>query len=168
MGRNKGFLSAYTNAPAGQSVPMITVVGEATPVVGFDTLTTENVAAFAEQLQAMLETKYKDKFDKNITELPKAMILGDIPYVRYVKNFRKKDDNTLYQAQVLVTTNGGRMYTMELHVFADKIKADRDNAYAVAAGMKFKSAASKKTEEPKTDEPKAAEKKDEEKQEEGK
>jgi hypothetical protein len=89
----------------------------------------------------MLAAKYGDKLEKNITEYPKAMILGDTPYVRYVKNFRKKDDPIAYQAQVLTTCKSGRMYNFELQVFQDKVKEHRDLGYAVAAGVQFKGGA---------------------------
>lgn len=72
---------------------------------------------------------------KDILEPPQPMLLGGEPWVRYVAEARR--GNAKAEKQILQRVVNGKLYTVELQVYTRKIKESRDQAYAVAAQLKF-------------------------------
>lgn len=104
-----------------------------------ETVTADNVIAYAEQLANQL----KNESTGPLLESVKPMIIADRPCARYVRKTRfifKDGDNeraVVAERQVLQTVVLGRQFTVELHVLPGEIRKFRDIAYAVLAGMNF-------------------------------
>jgi hypothetical protein len=95
--------------------------------------TPENVVALKKEFEQSLTA------NKNVIERPQAMLLGGEPWVRYVDEAQLEGKKA--ERQILQRVVGGKLYTVELQIFVRKILESRDQAYAVAAGLKFKPAA---------------------------
>lgn len=132
--RSQEYLAMFLKDPK-DKFPRILVTCEAGDPVGLDTLTEENVEAYASTLAAQF-----DEDQRKIQEI-RPMILGDRPCVRYVI-FGK---TTLHkvETQHLVTIVGGRIYQVDLTAYRQTTEAEppikeyRDHAYAVMAGLDF-------------------------------
>ncbi len=94
-----------------------------------DPVTADNVLEFTAAIAEELAEK------KGIEEKPKAMVIGDNAFVRYVSLARKGE--RVVKRQVLETVQGGRRYALTLEVYNSVDPTNRDLAYAVAAGLKF-------------------------------
>lgn len=107
---------------------------------GIDAVTAQNVAAYAEQLQAELDAQVQQK-KTTLLEPARPILLGDQPWARYVVSGKLpgKELATI-ERQILRTTQAGRSYTIELQVRSNELGAHRDHAYAIAAGVKFHAA----------------------------
>jgi len=113
----------------------------ATPADGseIETVTADNVIAYAEQLANQLQNESKSP----LLESVKPMIIADRPCARYVRKTRfifKDGDNeraVVAERQVLQTIVQGRQFIVELHVLPGEIRKFRDIAYAVLAGINF-------------------------------
>lgn len=92
--------------------------------------TTSNVAELTNEIDQKLASE-----EKQVTESPLAMILGETPYVRYVEDARVGQARA--EKQILQRVANGRLYTVELQIYDGKILDARDHAYAVAAGLKI-------------------------------
>lgn len=92
-----------------------------------DDVTADNVVEFATLLAGDATKKY--------VEPPKAILLGENPYVRYVTQ-AKKGSRTV-ERQVLETVFDGRRYAITLEVYSEHLLKNRDLAYAVAAGVQY-------------------------------
>lgn len=114
-----------------ERMPAIIVRAASSPYEDFENVTEENVLDFAKAVQEQTLNKLKEPPLEDA--LP--MMLGSNAFVRYVRKARVK--NVAAEDQVLVTVHNGRMYTVELQVRPEMLLTYRDNAYAVAAGMKF-------------------------------
>lgn len=117
-------------------VPQIIVKVE--PAAGGpETVTADNVTAYAAQVQAELDAAVKEK-KITLLETAKPLLLGTQPYARYVITGKLpgKELATI-ERQILRTTQGGRTYTIDLQVRSNELEKHRDHAYALAAGIKF-------------------------------
>lgn len=103
-----------------------------------DDVTADNVVQFAEQRAGDASKKF--------VEPPKALIIGDNAYARYVTQ-AKKASRTV-ERQVLETVFDGRRYAITLEVFSEQLLKNRDLAYAVAAGVQFTASGAAATESP--------------------
>jgi hypothetical protein len=130
MPKTATYLCSFTQDRGGRLPAIVVKVSDPT-VEGFEHVTEENVAEFAEALQATLNKPIEDA---------RPLVLGTNAFARYVKAARVK--NVSAEVQVLATIQNGRMYTVELQVIAKAILAHRDQGYAVGAGLKFEDAAS--------------------------
>jgi hypothetical protein len=124
-----------------EGLPRIVVRSEPTVVGEIKDVTAENVVAYAEEVAKDLEAKGK-KPQENL----RPLILGENPWVRYVKKARYprggegSQDMVDAEWQVLQTVRGGRTYYVDWQVLAGKLATEttqRDAAYAVAGTMKF-------------------------------
>lgn len=120
-------------------LPRVTVAAVDSPY-GADETDEENGAALAKKIQKRL---VKDK--KNVRENPKPIKLGGRVWVRHVRQVSQ--GGTPCAVQSLQTVHSGRLYTLELFSAAKNdapasldtaVKLYRDNAYAVAANVRFK------------------------------
>jgi hypothetical protein len=108
-----------------------------------DDVTADNVVAFAEALAAE---------DRKYLEPPKALVLGDNAYARYVTQAKK--GSRIVERQVLETVFDGRRYAYILEVYSEHLKKHRDFAYSVAAHVQYhKPAASTPSPMPSTEAP---------------
>jgi hypothetical protein len=78
--------------------------------------------------------------NEDVLERPQPMLLGGAPWVRHVEEARM--GNAKAEKQILQRVVNGKLYTVELQVYSRKILESRDQAYAVAASMKFSADAS--------------------------
>jgi len=96
-------------------------------------VTADNVAAYAESVQAQL-----DQQGTNYLESAKPLLLGKNGWARYVTAGKLPGKQTAtIERQILKTTRGGRTYTVDLQVPIKELTKYRDSAYAIAAGMVF-------------------------------
>ncbi len=113
----------------------------ATPADGseIETVTADNVIAYAEQLANQLKNDSKGP----LLESVKPMIIADRPCARYVRKTRfifKDGGNeraVVAERQILQTIVQGRQFSVELHVLPGEIRQFRDISYAVLAGINF-------------------------------
>jgi hypothetical protein len=122
---NRNYVCAFAKE-AGGGLPRIIVKAEDATFESFPSVTAENVADFATAVEATVQ---------DVVEKPKPLILGENAFARFVKEAAFK--NAKAEVQVLMTQHAERLYTIELQVIAGAITVDRDQAYAVAANMKF-------------------------------
>lgn len=136
----KGVRSLAVFVPAAGSateLPRISIAAAPSPIADLTTVNADNAEAFAEQMKEVM-TKEGRQFKESV----KPLQLGDNLWVRHVRMARFKDAAAAVQS--LQTVRGGRLYTIELTVAADKelkyansLLKNRDQAYAIAAHMKF-------------------------------
>lgn len=100
---------------------------------GAEDTTPENVTELAAEIGQSLQGK-----GDQVLEPPQAMLLAGEPWVRYVENSRL--GNARAEKQVLQRVVNGQLYTVELQIYYGKILESRDQAYAVAAGLKVQPA----------------------------
>ncbi len=104
---------------------------------GLAAATKDNLPELSKVVDAIIEKKYGK--DTKLLEPAKQMIIGGQPWIRYV--YKASLKGLIAECQVLKTVAGGRVYTVELQVIEGKLLDYRDDAYAVAGGMKFLSIA---------------------------
>ena len=111
-------------------LPRIVITGEPCQREGINTITKANVLDFAKTVSTELEAK-----EQEVLEEPRAVMLGDNAWVRYVLLGKYK--NTPVDRQILRTVVDGREYVVDLQVLRETVMKHRDSAYAIAAGIKF-------------------------------
>lgn len=129
--RSEYIAALYSGDP--NSPPLIFVRRADYTLEGFDTLSKENVEAFAEAVAAHLAS-----VDVKVVEPPRAMMLGPTPVARYVRGGKWK--NASIERQFLMTSHNGVVYEIELQVLTKTIRKSRDASYAVAASLVFEDA----------------------------
>jgi hypothetical protein len=136
MSRNMDFVARFApKGVSGSTPPRILVTAAAAPGDSPKTLTASDAAAFEAYMGPILDKELSGK--KDIRETPRTLIIGDRPWSRYVLA-RKTKQGVPVDGQVLKTVANGRIYTMELQVYHQTNMIEfRDEAYAIAAGMKF-------------------------------
>lgn len=125
-GRSKEYLVAFVKEKSA-AVPAILVKTSDTAAGEIADVTADNVIDYAIAVQGTLSDPI---------ESARPMQIGKHYFARYVK---KATIATLpAEVQVLITIREGRTYTIELRVRdLEDLKKYRDQAYAVAAGLKF-------------------------------
>jgi len=118
-------------------IPQILVKADAAPAGVPDTITADNVLAYADLVQKELDAQVADK-KTTVLEPAKPMMFGSNAWVRYVipGKLPNKDRATL-ERQILRTVQRGRVYSIDLQVEGNELPKSRDHAYAMAAGIKF-------------------------------
>ena len=111
-------------------LPRILVTVEESNWEGAGSTTGANVVEHAGLVAADLKERKIEP-----VEPPKPMQIGENAFVRYV--LKSKMGPKIIERQMLQTVSGVRLYTIDLQVPKDEIVKHRDEAYAVAAGMKF-------------------------------
>ena len=102
-----------------------------------ESLTAENVVAYAAQVQAELDAQVAAK-KTTLLEPVKPMLLGSNPWVRYVVTGKLPNkERATIERQILRSVQRGRIYSIDLQVEANTLTKSRDHAYALAAGVKF-------------------------------
>lgn len=125
-GRSKDYLVAFVKEKSA-AVPAILVKASDTPVGEIANVTADNVVDYAIAVQGTLSDPI---------ESARPMQIGKHHFARYVKE--AKIATLPAEVQVLTTVREGRTYTIELRVRdVEDLKKLRDQAYAVAAGLKF-------------------------------
>jgi hypothetical protein len=116
-------------------LPRISVTVERVSWEGFSRLGADNVLEFRDRVAE----QFSETTRKAMLEPARAVILGDVPCVRYVvsKRFRRGDREVSAECQVIKTWHQSRIYTVSLDVFAGHLLEYHTDAYAVVAGMKF-------------------------------
>lgn len=152
--REKDYVIWFTKTGGGLIPQIIVTAADANGDFG-DTLTEDKVVEFAAAIEKQLADEGKT-LGKGLVEPVRPMIIGDRPCARYVTRAKVKlapTDIPTVEIQVLVTILNGRKYTVELRVrdeddppdgMADELKAERDAAYAVLAGIRPHEAGSAK------------------------
>lgn len=137
LSRRPNYLANFTKGKASELPRISITVGE--PPEGLDDVTEENAAEFARAIAKRLKSEKKT----SIAEPPKPIILGDVVWSRHVRNPLNAGDPVAIQT--LQTIRGGRLYTIDLMInvpspenYAAALQIERDQAYAVAANMKWK------------------------------
>ena len=124
-GRSKDYLVAFVREKSA-AVPSILVKAD-TAAGDFADVTAENVIDYAIAVQGTLSDPI---------ESARPMKIGRHHFARYVKE--AKIAGLPAEVQVLMTVRDGRTYTIELRIRdVEDLKKYRDQAYAVAAGLKF-------------------------------
>lgn len=125
-GRSKDYLVAFVREKAA-AVPAILVKATDAAAGEVADVSADNVIDYATAVQSTLSEPL---------ESARPMQIGEHHFARYVKE--AKIANLPAEVQVLTTVREGRTYTVELRVrdVAD-LKKYRDQAYAVAASLKF-------------------------------
>lgn len=124
--RSKEYLVAFVREKSA-AVPAILVKAADTTVGDVADVSADNVIDYAIAVQATLSDPI---------ESPRPMKIGPHHFARYVKE--AKIAGLPAEVQVLTTVRQGRTYTVELRVRdVEDLKKYRDQAYAVAASMKF-------------------------------
>lgn len=132
--RSQDYLALFLADPH-DKFPRILVTREASDPESFDTLTEENVDAYAQQLAAQLDE------EKRQVEEIRPMVIGGRPCVRYVIFGKTKLHKV--ETQHLETVVNGRVYRVDLTAYRQTTEAEppikkyRDHAYAVMAGLDF-------------------------------
>jgi hypothetical protein len=125
-GRSKEYLTAFVKEKSA-AVPAILVKAADATLGDFTEVTADNVIDYAITVQGTLSDPI---------ESARPMQIGKHHFARYVKEARIA--NLPAEVQVLSTVREGRTYTIELRVRdVEDLKKYRDQAYAVAAGLKF-------------------------------
>jgi len=138
--RQKGFLVNFIKESGKvASLPRISVTAGQPPGVAEDT-TEDNAAALVSAIQQQLA---KDK-KKIVREQPKAIVLGGRTWARHVRQANLS--GTICAIQSLQIVRDGKLYSIELTSVAKSdsvddmaaaVTKDRDQAYAVAANVRF-------------------------------
>lgn len=141
--RGSTFIAGFCKEKANE-LPRITVAAQPANVPGIDEVTAGNADAFCERMAAAIK-----RDGKSMQEPPKPIMLGDTIYARHVRLAMHNDAPAVIQS--LQTVNGGQLYSVDLFCAVDSPRAEeyeasltkwRDYAYAVAANIRFGSAAS--------------------------
>lgn len=131
--QEKGLLTRF-NLQDRSGLPVILVKLDAEATSEIETVTPENVAAYAEEVHAALEAK-----GTKLLEPVRPLILGDSAWARYVIAGKLPDKQiATVERQILKTTRFGRTYVLELQVTRGELTQYRDAAYAIGAGMKIR------------------------------
>ena len=137
LSRKANYLANFTKGKASELPRISITVGD--PPEGLGDVIEENAAEFASAMTKRLKAEKKT----NIAEPPKPIILGDAVWSRHVRNPLNAGEPIAIQT--LQTIRGGRLYTVDLMVdvksqedYAAGLQKERDQAYAVAANMKWK------------------------------
>ncbi len=129
--RNKDRLALFQLAPDDAYPSIVLMVSEVQDAV---TLSSENVDAFAAELQSQLDAEMAaKKFE--LGEPVKAVQIGDFLGVTYMRTAKAK--NTRLERCFLETVHAGRRYQLEMRTRAGSLHRFRPYLYAVAQGMKF-------------------------------
>lgn len=129
--RNKDRLALFQLALDDAYPAIVLTVSEVQDAV---TLSSENVDAFAAELQSQLDTEMAaKKFE--LGEPVKAVQIGDFLGVTYMRTAKAK--NTKLERCFLETVHAGRRYQLEMRTRAGSLHRFRPYLYAVAVGMKF-------------------------------
>lgn len=138
LSRSSSYLVGFYRITA-DSPPLIqmTVDSEKWTDTAVKTATLDNLDDFVAAMEKLVASELAEGAELQETIVP--LILGDRPWARYVRGarFKVKGNLTAGDRQFLRTVVDGRIYTIELQVFKGKILDYRDDAYAVAANMKF-------------------------------
>lgn len=113
-------------------LPRIEITAEDKVLGGLSTVTADNVRQFAQVVADELQ-------GKKLIEPVIPMVIGSTPCARYVLKVElkmAKQGSVVAERQTLVVPRGGRLYTIHLLVWPNALLADRDAAYAVAAGLR--------------------------------
>ena len=137
LARDTKYLARFVQGEATQ-LPRIAVTASDSPSPEVTNATEDNI----EELIAPLTAKSKEGKRKPI-EPVRPIILGDQVFARHVRIARYNDEPCAIVS--LQTVHDGRMYTVELYVkagsdgseYAKFLKQHQDDAYAVAANLKF-------------------------------
>ena len=98
-------------------------------------VTPENAAEFARQVQARLKQELEPQ-GLTVPEV-KPLVIGDFAGAEYERQATVKSKNLQLERLYLVTVQGGREYTIELHTLFGTLRQFRNYALAVAEGMKI-------------------------------
>jgi hypothetical protein len=149
MPRDARYLARFVAGKASE-LPRITVTAWDSPLVEVADLDESNAGLLTGQL---IKEMKRDK--KTVVEMPKPIYLGETLFVRHVRRAKMPSgDNVVVQG--LDTIRAGRIYTIELIALIDSPRAEeyeasltkyRDEAYAVAANLKFDGASTPSTTE---------------------
>jgi hypothetical protein len=136
--RLTGYLANFTAGKTNNDLPRIRVTVGDPPAGAPAELTEENAGELTGAIAKSLAAAKKS----SLIEPPKALVLGDRVWSRYVRNPRSEGDPLAIQT--LQTVYDGRLYTVEILVnanspddYAEALLKHRDSAYSVAAHMKF-------------------------------
>ena len=128
--RQGGVILWFSEIKDRSGLPRIVITGVPTKLEGITAVTKANVAEFAKRVAAELEEK-----EQEVLEPPKALLLGENAWARYVLLGKFKERPV--DRQILRTVVDGREYVVELQVNRETVLQHRDSAYALAAGIKF-------------------------------
>ena len=129
--RNKDRLALFQLAPDDAYPSIVLTVSEVQDAVS---LSSENVDAFAAELQSQLDAEMAaKKFE--LGEPVKAVQIGDFLGVTYMRTAKAK--TTRLERCFLETVHAGRRYQLEMRTRAGSLHRFRPYLYAVAHGMKF-------------------------------
>lgn len=143
--RQVGYVAWFHRYKETKTLPHIRITVEPAPPEAPQDVTKENVEEFAKWLSANVKSKLKK--DEQLIEPVIPMIVGDNAVGRYVRQGRYREADA--EQHLLVTIQGGRMYTVQqLVIRGDLEKKDvRDAAYATVAALKFNAAGASLTPE---------------------
>ncbi|MGD9645491.1 MAG: hypothetical protein AB7U73_07250 [Pirellulales bacterium] len=114
--------------------PYPAIILTAVDVQATASLSPENIAGFAAELQAQLDEELAAK-NLALAEPVKVVQIGDFLGVEYTRTAKAKD--TRLERCFLETVQAGRRYQLEMRTRAGSLFRFRPYIYAVAAGMKF-------------------------------
>ena len=125
-------LRLYRESRSG--VPRIDFTVEENNLGGLTTVTEANVAEFTAAVAKELEAK-----GTAVVEPPIPMVIGSVPCTRYVSHVKLKVGlgTILVERQTLDVLHAGRLYTINLLAYPNKLLDSRDAAYAVCSGIRF-------------------------------
>jgi hypothetical protein len=136
LSRKPGFLARfYKEGP--DTLPYLLVTAEDAPV-GSSVNTLEDMAALVESLVSQ-RLVGEEKLMEPVT----AISLEGRPWAQYLRRGRLtrtvagRQVRSSIERLVLTTCVADRLYTVELQDYAQKLVETRDDAYALAAGMRF-------------------------------
>lgn len=130
MGRSSDYIIGLSRSTQAD-LPRIIVTAKPLPEQTIHTVTLEN---FDEFLQLI-----RDEVGDSAYEPVKGLLLGDRPYARYVKKVKFKIRNSLIsgEKQVLKTLIDDRLFEIDLETYPEKLFESRNDAYSLAANLKF-------------------------------
>jgi hypothetical protein len=132
MSRAEGYLTRFYKVnPSGLPRILITVEEYDSPTM--KTATASNLGDF----MALMDERVAGELIPGVSliEPVRPMVLGENPFVRYVRPASLK--GAAVERQILCTLVDGRLYTIDLQVLAGTLLQTRDDSYAVAAHMRF-------------------------------
>jgi hypothetical protein len=134
--RQIGYVAWFHRYKDTQALPHIRITVEITPRDAPQDVTRENVEEFAKWLTVYVKQDLNP--DETLIEPVVPMMVGDNAVGRYVRKGRYRGADV--EQHMLVTSQGGRLYTLQQLVMRGDLgkKHDiRDAAYAVVASFKF-------------------------------
>ena len=137
--RQIGYVAWFHRYKDTQALPHIRITVENTPPDAPPDVTRENVEQFAKWLAGYVKQNLNK--DEKLIEPVVPMIVGDNAVGRYVRKGRYRGADA--EQHMLVTSHGGRLYTLQQLVLKGDLEKKhdiRDAAYAVAASFKFHAA----------------------------